>query len=208
MKKLAILLLSGVLIPTILYAQESSGEIGTAPGEAFYKGQVLEVIKEDVKEADESKVLNQTLKVKIVSGDEKDKELTIENQGIFTANGGKGFKAGDKVVIYKINVQGQGEVYYIADNYRLPALVWVLAIFFAVAIAFSRWKGVASILGLGITILVIAKFVVPQIAAGHNPLLISLVGALVIALTSIYLSHGFNKRTSIALVGMLITLGL
>ncbi len=208
LKKITALLLFAVFLPSLALAQESSGEIGTTPGEAFYKGQVLEVISEDFQETGENRVLNQTLKVKIISGEEKGQELSIDNQGIFTANGGKGFKAGDKVVIYKVNVVGQGEVYYIADNYRLPGLIWILVIFFVAAIAFSRWKGVTSILGLGITILVIAKFVVPQIAAGQNPLLISLAGAVIIALTSIYLSHGFNKRTSVALVGMLITLAI
>lgn len=56
--------------------------------------------------------------------------------------------------------------------------------------------------------IVIAKFVVPQIIDGRNPVLISLVAAVIIGLVSIYLSHGLNKRTSIALLGTFITLGL
>jgi len=41
---------------------------------------------------------------------------------------------------------------------------------------------------------------------GGNPLFVSLVGSMGILFFSLYLSHGFNKRTSVALVGTFITL--
>src|SRR5207244_10556183 len=50
--------------------------------------------------------------------------------------------------------------------------------------------------------------VVPSSVAGASPLLVSILGALAIAVASIYLAHGFSRRTTIAVVSTLITLTL
>lgn len=52
----------------------------------------------------------------------------------------------------------------------------------------------------------LARFVVPRILAGEHPLGVTLAGAVMIALTSIYLAHGANRRTTVALAGLLVTL--
>jgi uncharacterized membrane protein len=41
-------------------------------------------------------------------------------------------------------------------------------------------------------------FIVPQILAGADPLLISILGAIVIMITTIYLSHGLSLQTTVA----------
>lgn len=112
---------------------------------------------------------------------------------------------GDRVVV-AVSEEPDGTRYYVVDHLRLPALGAALAVFFALAILFSRRKGVGSIIGLAITAVVLARFVVPAIVAGANPLIVSLVGALVIALTSIYLAHGLSLRTSIAVGSTIVTL--
>lgn len=210
MKKFLVLtILVFTLLPYAVLAQtgESTGDVGTTPGEAFYRGEVVEVLREEIQDAGEGQYLDQLVKIKITSGDKNGQELEVENNGI-VSSGGQAVKAGDKIVVYMVYVEGQGNVYYIADHYRLPSMIFILVFFFAVAILFARWKGVTSILGLAVTILVIAKFVVPQIIAGKNPVLVSLAAALIIGLVSIYLSHGFNKRTTVALIGTFVTLGL
>lgn len=214
-KKIAIIfIILSALLPLTVLAQETppenlepQGEADVVPGEFFYRAQVLEVLKDEVQEIGEGSYRIQVLKVKILSGDDKGKELEINSEGVTSLNGGKGVSRGEQVVVYKTFVQGE-PVYYLADTYRLPYLIYIVIAFFAIAILFARWKGVSSIIGLAISVLVIAKFIVPQIVAGKNPVIISLIAALIIALVSIYLSHGFNKRTSIALAGTLITLGL
>lgn len=88
----------------------------------------------------------------------------------------------------------------------MPALGLAVGLFFGLAVLFSRRRGVTAILGLGITALILARFIVPAIIGGSNPLVVSLVGALAIAFSSIYLAHGFNLRTSIAVGSTLLTL--
>lgn len=55
---------------------------------------------------------------------------------------------------------------------------------------------------------VLLVFVIPSIIAGANPLLISLIGSALIACTALYLAHGFNRRTTLALLSTILTLVL
>jgi uncharacterized membrane protein len=205
-----ILFLFLLLTPAMVFAQEEQleppGETGHIPaGEFFYKAQVIEIVSDETEITGADKYRIQMVKIKILEGEDKDKEIQIRHEGVVGSTGAF-VEDGEKIVVYKTFIEEE-PVYYIADKYRLPSIGLVLGIFLATAIVFARWKGLTSILGLAVTILVITKFVVPQIIAGKTPVLVSLLAALMIGLVSIYLSHGFNRRTSIALVGTFITLG-
>jgi uncharacterized membrane protein len=114
---------------------------------------------------------------------------------------------GDLVVVAESDTLA-GATFYVTDRYRLPALGIAAALFLALALLFSRRRGLGAIVGLSITALVLARFIVPAIVEGRSPLMVSLLGALVITLTSIYLAHGLNLRTSIAVGSTLVTLVL
>jgi len=179
----------------------------TVAPDQFYRAVILEVKSQEDVETGMSTITTQVLRLRFTTGDLKDQEKEIPNDGVFTINGGEPLEAGQQILVYKTAASGQEE-FYVADTYRLPSLLVIIGAFILLAIALSRWKGVMSILGLAVSILVIAKLIVPMIIDGKNPLLVSLLGALIIALVSIYLSHGFNRRTSIALVSTLFTLGI
>ena len=70
----------------------------------------------------------------------------------------------------------------------------------------ARLKGLSSILGMGISFLVIFKFILPKILSGSNPILIAIIGSIFIIPITFYLSHGFNKKTTVAIVGTIISL--
>lgn len=116
-------------------------------------------------------------------------------------------EVGERVAVVKVTREGESE-YYVAEKYRLPSVIWIFAAFFLLAIIFGGWKGLTSTLGLMCSLVIITSFIIPQIVAGRNPVVISLVGGLMILLLSLYLAHGFNKRTTVALAGTMITLVL
>ena len=99
-----------------------------------------------------------------------------------------------------------GIEYFLREKYRLPSLIWLTAIFLLLAAIFGGRMGLQSAGGLIVSILILALFVVPKIIAGWNPLFVSFLGAFAITFTSLYLAHGFNRRTSIALASTMITL--
>lgn len=115
---------------------------------------------------------------------------------------------GDIVVVTAVSREDGESQYFVSDYYRLPFLAIAVAFFFALAIFFGGKRGLGSLLGLIVSMAVLGGFLIPKIMAGENPLLISLISSLFIAVVSLYLAHGFNRRTSIALLGMVITIGL
>ncbi|MDP3985398.1 MAG: YibE/F family protein [bacterium] len=118
------------------------------------------------------------------------------------------FSVGMRVVVAETIADDGARTYAVVERYRVPALVGITALFFACAVFFGRRKGLQSILGLGVTVAALAVFIVPQIADGKNPLVISLIGALIIAVVSLYFSHGFERRTSVALLGTICSLAI
>lgn len=182
-----------VLLPMASDAQETEGADEQAGQGEYFLGVVEEV--------------RPTTKVKILKGKEKGSVVEINDDVQSSVPAYQTFNLGQKVIVTGVEIGGQ-QAYFITDHYRLWPLAWILIIFFALVFVCARWRGLASLLGLVVSILILIKFVVPQILQGRNPLLISLVGALLIAVFSIYPAHGFNKRTSVALLSTIVTLGV
>ncbi len=149
----------------------------------------------------------QTVQLSVESGPLAGEDVITEN-AILGERADMRLAVGDRVVLERI-VQVDGtERLLIREPYRLPSLVLIASIFAALAMIFGGWMGLRSLSGLALSILVLTLFVVPAIGNGHNPLLVSFVGCIVIACTSLYLAHGFHRRTTIALLSTLTTLAL
>jgi uncharacterized membrane protein len=118
------------------------------------------------------------------------------------------FRAGQRVQLAVTEQPGGPPLYYIQDLERGRPLLALAALFVVAVIAFGRWQGIRSLLGLGLSFVVIIGFVVPAILQGHSPVLVAVTGAMAIMLISLYLSHGTGPRTTAAVVGTALALGL
>ncbi len=98
--------------------------------------------------------------------------------------------------------------YYIADYQRSGALWLLAALFVVVVVAAGGWQGVRSLFGLAISLLIVVVFIVPAILAGSSPAAVALVGAIGVLVVTLYLSHGFTTKTSVAVVGTTAALAL
>jgi uncharacterized membrane protein len=184
---------------TKIYAAPSSLQ------EEILEGKILGSIKEDVITQEGKQYLYQELKVLIVKGSLADKEVIIE-VGNIPLVGQPKYKAGDEVLIsYSHDFEGK-EVFYITEFVRRKPLVWLFFLFVILAVVVGKWRGLSSLLGLGISFLVIFTFILPQIYAGRDPVFIAIVGSLLIIPFTFYLSHGFNKKTTMAMMGTFIAL--
>lgn len=96
-----------------------------------------------------------------------------------------------------------GLTYDIVDRQRGLGL-WLLAGVFALALAVvGGWRGLTALAGLAVTVSLLVWFVVPAVLAGEPPLLVALVGATVIMLVVLYLTHGPAVSTTVAVLGTL-----
>jgi len=114
---------------------------------------------------------------------------------------------GDDVVLLKSQTP-DGEVYSIIDHQRSTGLLVLGLAFAAAVVAFGRLRGVAALLGLGVTFGVLLLFVVPAILAGEPPLLVAIVGSAAVMLVVLYLTHGVSTSTTVAVLGTLASLAL
>lgn len=107
-------------------------------------------------------------------------------------------KPGDRVLLAAVEGE-QGVVFQLKDRARRVP-VWTLTFAFALlVVAVGGWRGALSLVGLASSILVIARFVVPAIMSGWDPLLVCIVGGLVIMTATLTLGHGVGRKTAVAL---------
>lgn len=199
----AISLILGFGSSSLAFAQT---DISVAQEETL-EGKVTNIIEEKQVQYEGSTdpQLYQRLQISIVKGSKKGSDLVIEN-GNFPMSNIVQYKLGDELVISaSLDHTGQ-EMYTITDFVRRKALLWLFVIFVFVAVLIGRLQGVTSLIGMGISFVVIFKFILPGISSGYDPVGVAIVGALMIIPATFFMSHGINKKTLIAIAGTLIAL--
>lgn len=194
------------LFPPIAFAQQRVEIVGQPPQpvETFYKGTVVKIEKEGTKQIAGSDTFYQTTRVQLDNG----KTIVTEYGGMTKIPKEQKLSVGDEIVILASQLPDQPVAYHIVDRYRLTPLPFLIIGFFVLVIAFAGKKGLGSIAGMVISLCVLLFYIVPQILAGHDALLVTISGALFIMITTIYLSHGFSRQTTVAIVATFLSLSI
>lgn len=184
-----------------------NAEVGIAQLSDYGKAKIVRIGQEDSTVNKHFSLYTQVLSVRFLDGRNKQKEVDVEYQ---TTSELQRLKVGDTVVLGQLSDprNNNGNPYVVVDVYRLPYVGVLVLVFLLCAVYFGRWRGVTSVVGLAFSVFVLLYFIAPSILAGQNPVVISLLGACIIAVVSVYLAHGFNERTSLAVISTLVTLGL
>ena len=96
--------------------------------------------------------------------------------------------------------------YFFLDFDRRVPRVALAIVFSLVVIALSRWRGLAALAGLAISLLILIRFVLPAILEGSDPLWVAIVGGAMIMFLALYLAHGLDAATTTAVLGTLASL--
>jgi uncharacterized membrane protein len=114
---------------------------------------------------------------------------------------------GDRLrVAYVAEAAGEGTPYLFSDYVRGPPLAAMAAVFAVLVVAVARWRGLAALVGLGLSLAVVGAFTLPALLEGRPALPVALVTSSLIMFVVLYLAHGFTTRTSTALLGTLVGL--
>ncbi len=111
------------------------------------------------------------------------------------------FKIKDKVIVYKINNQ-----YFIEDYYRLDKILIVFLFFLIITFIILGKNSLGVIFSIFFSIFILFTSIIPNINAGYDPIIASLFACTIIIPVNFYLSHGFSKKTTIAIIGTFIAL--
>jgi uncharacterized membrane protein len=119
------------------------------------------------------------------------------------------FTAGDDIVLaYTGGNPSESESYQIQDFQRGSSMLWLAALFAAAVLLLGRWRGLASLLALGFSFLVLAVYLFPAVLTGASPVVVGVLAAGVIMFGVLYLTHGFSAQTSSAVLGTVLSLAL
>lgn len=147
----------------------------------------------------------QKLELYVNNGILEGKKIIVESGKMPLTNLPK-YKVGDELLVsYKKSPDGK-ESFFITDYLRRNSLFWLFLIFVIVTILIAKFKGLTSLLGMSFSFLVVFYFILPEIIKGKDPLLTTIIASLLIVPITFYLSHGLNKKTTVAVFSTLISL--
>ncbi|MDR1067402.1 MAG: YibE/F family protein [Clostridiales bacterium] len=167
----------------------------------YEKGTVTAILDERTEPADGMPgwVLGvQTIEARFKAGPMKGRIIQLDN--VLSTDHNIRVRKGQSVII-KADRPAEIEPYYTLYNYdRTPGLITVSVIFALFMAAVGRFKGLRSVLGLGVSLFFILGFLLPAIYRGHSPALMSIFTVAAITVFSLFLLNGFSRKTLIATV--------
>jgi len=185
---------------TFAFLPATHAQVEDPRSDDFFTATVEEIISEEVDVDPSFPHTVQTVRFRLDDGE------TFVLEHVAAGNGNPKLTVGERLVAERLTKSDGSVEYLVKEKYRLPGVIWLLVLFAIAVIALGGKTGMSSIAGLVVSIGILVFFVMPRIIAGGDPLLACFLGSVAIACTSLYLAHGFRRRTSVALASTLITL--
>jgi len=177
-------------------------------GNVFEAHVTREISATDVATPDGAKQLTQRVEIELdgslYRGDRV--ELGWGGRVPITRNGL--LRVGDRVLVSQRRADDGSREYAIEEVLRLPSLAPVAGAALLALLAVARLKGLTSIIGLAASIAVFLIVVVPALQRGEDPLVSTLIGSALILVATVYLVHGPNRKSTAALAGTTVGLGV
>lgn len=196
---IAAILAVSALFPFAAFAQEI-----VLDTQVTMRAKVLRVLGEEERfiPGTETKSLYQRIEIELLDGSEAGKTVTIENDYLQ-------LKAGETFyVMHTTNDLDGTDAYTVLEPYRLRALFAFLGLFVLCVLLFGGLPGIRGLLALALSILFIFFLLFPAILKGYSPILVSVGVSSVIIILGSYITHGVNRTTSAAVIGMIGTIML
>jgi uncharacterized membrane protein len=106
----------------------------------------------------------------------------------------------------QITEHQDGLIQYVSyEVYRINWLIFYFILFIILTVWFGGMQGIRGLLSLFASIFVIFYLFLPELLAGGSPILVSTIVSAIIIVLGSYVTHGFNRTTTSAVIGMLAT---
>jgi uncharacterized membrane protein len=180
-----------------------------APGEMeTLTARVIEVLEEGSLDLGDGMAHPyQHLLLHVESGSLAGQEIRVEEGTVNIISEGRLFDVGDRVFVERV-AGLDGDRFYISDPVRTSPLFLIALLFAGLVVLVGRGRGLRALLGTSFSLLVIFLFILPQIVAGRDPVLVSIAGSVVLLAVSTYMVYGWNFKAHAAVAGMMLSLVL
>ncbi|MCD9143731.1 YibE/F family protein [Streptomyces albireticuli] len=142
--------------------------------------------------------------IEVTSGPDKGRQFTE----LVQPNASRRYEVGQKVVLSYAPKAPKNLQYAVADVDRTLPMALLAGVFALAVVVVGRLRGLFALAALVISFGVLTLFILPAILQGSDPLLVAVIGGSAIMLIALYMCHGLNARTSVAVVGTLTSLVL
>lgn len=200
MKILTLFIVIASLCPCLTYAQSGY----TPDTQIIEKAEVTEVTNQHMETVGSTEVTqpDQTLTAKVLSGPDAGKTVTFDNNYIQLSVGNMFYLRHESSTL-------DGTDYYtVSDPYRLTALEVLAGVFVLLIILFGGIQGIRGLASLLGSLVLIFYVLIPGILHGYSPIWVSIGVASLIIIAGSYITHGFNRTTTAAILGMICTVAI
>lgn len=193
------LAIAGILFLLFLYRYSQIDKVilYETEGRSFAKAEVMDVI-EDNETEDGISIGNQIVSLKLTSGKWKGKTVEATSSSAYLY--GAHCKKGSKVIAIVSESQGEMTASVYSQN-REMQMYLIIAIFVFTIILIGGKKGLASVIGLGFTILCILFLLLPMIYKGISPIWSAVLVVIITTVATMYLVGGISRKTITAILG-------
>ncbi|MDV9190498.1 YibE/F family protein [Streptomyces sp. SR27] len=140
--------------------------------------------------------------IEVTTGAEKGRRFTE----IIQPDATRQLREGQGVVVAYAPDAPRDLQYSVTDVNRKVPMAVLAGIFALAVVLVGRMRGVMALVALVVSFLILTFFILPAILEGSNPLVVAVVGSSAIMLIALYMCHGLSARTSVAVLGTLISL--
>lgn len=163
------------------------------------KAKVLEVTNSTTTLESGSVMQVQELTIEILDGQDKGRRVTFMNDFTQLAEGEVFY------VRHQSDSFSDRDIWTVADPYRLDTLLTLSLTFLALLFLFGGMQGVRGLASLFGSLVLIFYVLIPGILQGYSATLVSIGVASLIIVVGSYITHGFTRTTTSAVLGMILT---
>lgn len=167
---------------------------------------VAQILEEGTTTLGEREQPYQVMVVEVLGGPYAGSRVTVDYGLRQIVDDPAPLRPGDQVLVsVSAGPDGSAQVYF-AEYVRNGALLGLLLVFVLLIIIVSRGKGVRALIGMAISLVVIAGYILPSILRGQDPVLTSVLGSFVLLTLTYYLIHGWTLKAHAAVAATLFAL--
>ncbi|MDS0528062.1 YibE/F family protein [Clostridium sp. SHJSY1] len=175
-------------------------ELVNQNGTEYEKAVVEEVIKDNI-EADGSRVGNQEVKVRMLSGSKKGEIIDATSTSGYLY--GAGCKENMKVIV-SLSIEGDNYVASVYSYNRGPIIYIFVGLFMLILWAIGGKRGFKSAIGLIFNFICIVFLFIPMLYKGYSPFLSAVIVGILITIVTMYLIAGFSVKTISSILGTIL----
>lgn len=199
-RSIILLLTVGFFTFLYLFNKGEKIQLSNQSGTSFEKAVVQNVVTDNLQQ-DGSRVGNQQIMVKILTGNLKGQILQAVSASGYLY--GATCKAGMKVIV-SISTSGNTTLVTVSSFYREPIIFGFIAIFLMLLWAIGGKRGFKSAIGLIFTFICIIFLFIPMLYKGYSPFLAAVIVVILVTIVSFYLIGGISIKTLSSILSTII----